>query len=147
MIGWVSRGPLVPVPREGWPQGWLQSHLNGTSFLLNCEFTLPSGSRKKKTKSLPPQADAYFCPNACSPVAPPAALGDAGSRRIPQTIFSEERGLGCGRGVSMLRFEMAWTSFGGHQCDRHQAEGWYTCDPWKQEPPPSPPAHGGSIGG
>ena len=31
---------------------------------------------EKKKKSLPPQADAYFCPNACSPVTPPAALGD-----------------------------------------------------------------------
>ena len=35
----------------------------------------------------------------------------------------------------MLMSEIAWTSFGGQQCDRHQAEGWYTCDPWKQEPP------------
>lgn len=28
-----------------------------------------------------------------------------------ETVFSEERGLGYGHGVSMLRSEMAWMSF------------------------------------
>lgn len=91
MIGRVSRGPLVPVPGEGWPQGWLQSHLNGTSFLLNCEFTLPSGSRRKTQNPSHPKPMLIFVQILAHPLPHQQPWGMRGAG-VFLRLFSQRNG-------------------------------------------------------